>query len=331
MAEKRLVRILLTLLCAALAAAGVWLALTVLLPWVLPFLLALGLAWMMEPAVTLLTGRFRLRRGLAAALTTAGLVLLLCGALGLILWRVGYELALLLGRLPVLLAGLPALGDQVGDWAYRFIVALPVQLQDFAKDALDGFIRQGISLPAKLYDSLAGIAAGAAAAVPDAMLFLFTTALAAYFTSAARPQVLSFLSRQMPTSWRERLRKAVPVLKGALGGWLRAQGLLMLITFGELTAGLLILRVDLALLLMVGLSLFLLVKKREEPFHTKPAAFVLITLAFLYYSVFTVLEIAGVETGSWNTAGAIAGLVLGAVSLVLTIVYLAQKKSGQSK
>lgn len=89
--------------------------------------------------------------------------------------------------------------------------------------------------------------------------------------------------------------------------------------------------VDLALLLMVGLSLFLLVKKQEEPFHTKPAAFVLITLAFLDYSVFTVLQIAGVETGSWNIAGAAAGMVLGAIALVLTIVYLAQKKSGQSK
>jgi sporulation integral membrane protein YtvI len=254
-AEKRLVRVLLTLLCAALAAAGVWLAFTVLLPWVLPFLLALGLAWLMEPAVKMLMGRFRLKRGLAAALTTAGLALLLCGALGLVLWRMGYELALLLGRLPVLLSGLPALGNQVEDWAYRFIVALPVQLQDFAKDALDGFIRQGISLPAKLYDVLAGIAAGAAAAVPDAMLFLFTTALAAYFTSAARPQVLSFLSRQMPASWRDRLGKAVPVLKTALGGWLRAQGLLMLVTFGELTVGFLILQVDLALLLAALVAL----------------------------------------------------------------------------
>lgn len=255
MAEKRLVRVLLTLLCAALCAAAIWLALTVLLPWVLPFLLALGLAWLMEPAVKMLMGRFRFRRGLAAALTTVGLALLLCGALGLVLWRVGYELALLLGRLPVLLSGLPALGDQVGDWAYRFIVALPVQLQDFAKDALDGFIRQGISLPAKLYDVLAGIAAGAAAAVPDAMLFLFTTALAAFFTSAARPQVLSFLSRQMPVSWRDRLGKAVPVLKTALGGWLRAQGLLMLVTFGELTVGFLILQVDLALLLAALVAL----------------------------------------------------------------------------
>ena len=255
MAEKRLVRALLTLLCAALAAAGVWLAFTVVLPWVLPFLLALGLAWLMEPAVKLLMDRFKLKRGLAAALTAAGLALLLCGALGLLLWRAGYELALLLGRLPVLLSGLPALGDRVGDWAYRFIVALPIQLQDFAKDALDGLIRQGISLPARLYDRLVGVAAGAAAALPDALLFLFTTALAACVTRAARPRALAFLARQIPPSWRDGLGKATPVLRTALGGWLRAQGLLMLVTFGELTAGFLLLRVELALLLAALVAL----------------------------------------------------------------------------
>lgn len=248
MTEKRLVRLLLTLLCIALAAAAGWLALTVLLPWVLPFLLALGFAWLLEPAVRVLMSRFHLKRGLAAGLTTAGLLFALCTVLGLLLWRAGYELALLLGRLPVLLAGLPSLGDRAGAWAYRFIVALPVQLQDFVRDALDDFIRQGISLPARLYDILAGVAAGAAAAVPDAALFLFTTALATCFTSAARPQVLAFLRRQVPGPWRERLEQSAPVLRGALGGWLKAQGLLMLITFGELTAGFLLLRVELALL-----------------------------------------------------------------------------------
>ncbi len=38
-------------------------------------------------------------------------------------------------------------------------------------------------------------------------------------------------------------------LREALGGWLKAQGLLMLITFGELAAGFLLLRVELSLLL----------------------------------------------------------------------------------
>lgn len=249
MAENRHIRFLLGLLYGALAVAAAWLSLTVLLPWTLPFLIALVLSWLLEPGVNLLTGHFRFRRWFASAICTIILVLLLCGILGLILWRAGYEVALLLGRLPTLLAGLPTLGNHLEDWAYRFTVALPVQFQAFFQEAFRSLIQQGVALPNRFYDWLAGLVTGAAVAVPDGFLFFFTTALATYFSSAGRGQVLEFLSRQLPASWREKASRAAPVLRDALGGWLRAQGLLMLVTFGELAAGFFLLRIDLALLL----------------------------------------------------------------------------------
>ena len=54
MPENRHLRFLLRLLYAALALAGLWLALRFLLPWLLPFLLAFSLAALLEPAVRLL-------------------------------------------------------------------------------------------------------------------------------------------------------------------------------------------------------------------------------------------------------------------------------------
>lgn len=249
MPENKHLRFLLKLFYIGLALLGGWIFLTVLLPWVLPFLLALGLSWLLERPVSLLTRKFHLPRWLAAAICTLLLVLLLCGGLGLVLWRAGYEVALLLGRLPTLLAGLPSAGHALEDWAYRFIVALPVQFQEFFRQALTGLISEGITLPNRFYDALAGLVTGTAAALPNVMLFLFTTALATYFSTATSPQLLAFLRRQVPERWRARVDEARSILKGAFGAWLRAQGLLMLITFGELTAGLLLLRVDLALLL----------------------------------------------------------------------------------
>lgn len=205
MPENRHLRFLLRLLYAALALAGLWLALRFLLPWLLPFLLAFSLAALLEPAVRLLMERLHLPRRGAAALCTAALTAAVLGGLALVVWRVGYELSLLLGRLPTLLAGLPTLADGLERWAYRFLIALPVQFQTLARDALEGLLEQGIALPNRFYDALAGAVTGLASALPAAALFLFTTVLATYFTSAGRPALLDGLRRRLPPPWRTRL------------------------------------------------------------------------------------------------------------------------------
>lgn len=255
MPEHKHLRFLLKLVYFLLGVCGLWLFFTILLPWLLPFLIALALAWLLERPVAFLTKRLHMKRWLAAAICTLLLLLLLCGGLGLLLWRAGYEVALLLGRLPTLLAGLPTMSGAMEDWVYRFTVALPVQFQDFFREALEGLIRRGVAVPQRIYDCLAGLVTSFATALPDGMLFLFTTALATYFSSAGRPKLLEFLGRQVPASWHKQLEKGRSLMKGALGGWLRAQGLLMLVTFGELTVGFLFLRVDLALLLAALVAL----------------------------------------------------------------------------
>ena len=200
MPENRHLRFLLRLLYAALALAGLWLALRFLLPWLLPFLLAFSLAALLEPAVRLLMERLHLPRRGAAALCTAALTAAVLGGLALVVWRVGYELSLLLGRLPTLLAGLPTLADGLERWAYRFLIALPVQFQTLARDALEGLLEQSIALPNRFYDALAGAVTGLASALPAAALFLFTTVLATYFTSAGRPALLDGLRRRLADS-----------------------------------------------------------------------------------------------------------------------------------
>ena len=68
-------------------------------------------------------------------------------------------------------------------------------------------------------------------------------------TPCSRPALLMACAVASPP-WRTRLGRAGRHgLREALGGWLKAQGLLMLITFGELAAGFLLLRVELSLLL----------------------------------------------------------------------------------
>jgi sporulation integral membrane protein YtvI len=253
--ENKHLRFLLYILYAALALAGFWLVLRFLLPWLAPFLLAFLLAALLERPVKLCMNRLHLPRWGAACLCTVVLWGLACTVVGLLVWRLGYELALMLGRLPTLLAGLPSLASQAEGYAYRFLISLPVQFQQFAQEMLDGLLEQGISLPNRLYDWLAGLVSGAVRALPGVSLFLFTSALATGMISASRPTLMRQIAAWIPQRWHGPMETAGTSLRGALGGWLKAQGLLMLITFGELTAGLLILRVDLALLLAALIAL----------------------------------------------------------------------------
>ena len=240
---------LLVLLYIALGALGLWLTARFLVPWLLPFLIAWALAALLEPPVRLCMDGLHLPRWAAAALCTLLLTALILGLLFLGAWRVGYEVAVLLRRLPVLLSGLPALSDWLEKAVYRLVVAAPVSLQDWLRQALEGLVSQGVGLPSQFYDWLLAAVTGAASALPNLALFLFTAVLATYFTSARRPALLVFLRRQVPRPWLARFRGAGRRLKSTLGGWLRAQGLLMLITFGELTLGFLFLGVDLSILL----------------------------------------------------------------------------------
>ncbi len=237
------------LLWGAVAVGGIWLLLRFVLPWLAPFLLALALAALVEPAVKLLTGRLRLPRWGASALCVLALAGGVLGLLGAALWRLVYEAGLLLGRVPMLLAGLPTLAGRLERWSYRFLMALPVQLREIVKTALEDLLEEGIALPNRLYDALAGAAGALVSALPAAALFLFTTALACYFISSRWPELQEGAYRLMPPAWREPLRLGWREVKRTLGGWLRAQGALMLVTFGELAVGLLLLRVELFLLL----------------------------------------------------------------------------------
>ena len=245
MPENRSLRIVRRLLWLGLLGIGLWLAVHLLLP----FLAALGLAALMEPAGVFLTRKGKMSRRWAAGLCTAALAGGLLGGLGLLLWRGWYELTVLLDRLPTMLARLTSLSDGLESRLYRFLIALPSSVRQPVKQALRELMEQGSGLPTRLYQWLTEVLTSAAAVLPAVGLFTVTTLLAAYLFSADRPRLGEWIRRSLPEPWRPRLGQAGDALKSALGSWLRAQLLLMLITFGELTAGLLLLRVELALLL----------------------------------------------------------------------------------
>lgn len=248
---QRHLKILLSLVYGALALA----ALALLLPGLLPFLLALILALALERPVRFLTDRTPLRRGWAAMLILAVFTLLLLAGCVLLLRRLWYELSLLSERLPELLQAVYSLEDWLERLLYRLAVAASPAVRDTLAAALNAALSQLQELFTALSGKLLTWMAGSLSALPTAVLFLITTLLACYFLLAGRPALLVWLRRALPAGWLPWLEHTAARMKDAWGGWLRAQGILMLLTFVLLACGFLLIGVDAALLLAAGIAL----------------------------------------------------------------------------
>ena len=239
---------------AVCGVIGIWLTVKLFLPVGLPFLLGFGLSALAEPPVRVLRNRLGIPRRLAAFLT----VLLLSAAvfgllflLGRVLFSQGQQLA---ARLPSLLSSLADPLSKLHGGLLRLAARLPQSVAPAAVEWIDRLFAGGSVVAGTASEWLLGFAGNVLALVPDIVLFLLTTILSAYLFCAERAQLSQTVQRLLPESWRERLSAVNQRLRGALGGYCKAQGYLILVTLAVLSVGLLLLRRRNALLLALVIA-----------------------------------------------------------------------------
>ena len=225
----------------AAAAVGLWLGVRYLLPVLLPFLLGLALALMAEPMVRLGENRLRLRRWLSAGL---GVSLTLVLVIGLVSFLTG----LLLRQLGTLAQALP----DVQEMADQGVSLLRQRLLDLA-DRMPGSLGQlvsgsaeelsgGSALIRQVTQRIPGFLAGVLDFLSSGALVLGTAVIAAFLISSRLPKLRQWVSLRTPQPWKDSLKR----IRTALWGWLKAQLVLLSLTYGLVTAGLWLLQVPFA-------------------------------------------------------------------------------------
>ena len=152
-----------------------------------PFLAAGVLAWLLEPAVGWLIRLVRLPRRWAAALCVLGAAGLAGGLGALLAWRLWYELVAPAEAYAVSADPTERLGGAGGGVAVPPFCALPAELREPAREAVEGAVRGVLAFRPGQGRPWRGGAGGLLTALPSAGLFLFTAFLAAYFLLAGRP------------------------------------------------------------------------------------------------------------------------------------------------
>jgi sporulation integral membrane protein YtvI len=242
------------LFLTALGLAVGWLFFRYALPWLLPFLIGLLLSKWMEPLVCLLRKKARLPRWAASALVTVA-------AAGTLLWLLFWGLSRLifearnwLEQLPAMMANVPDLASDLRGRLETLIAAAPPEMQEFLRSSLENLLQGGVRLPDAVTATLGTWVGAAAAALPGVMLFTVAAVLSTYFISSDYPRVTAALLRQIPGKRREQALRVCQNLLNTVGKWLRAEGVLALISFGLAAVGFAVLRVEHGLLIAVGVA-----------------------------------------------------------------------------
>lgn len=221
---------------------GIWLTVKLFLPVGLPFLLGYGLSALAERPVRLLSERAGFPRRLAAFAVTA----LLSAALVGLLWLLGKALFSqvqeLAARLPSLLSSLAKPLSELHGTLLRLVAKLPQSVAPAVAEWIDRLFKGGSVLAGTASEWLLSLAGKVLSFVPDIVLFLLTALLSGYLFSAERAKIGAAVRRVLPESWRTKLTAVKARLRGALGGYCRAQGWLLLVTLAIVAVGLLLLR-----------------------------------------------------------------------------------------
>ena len=240
--QQRALRCFSFLLYMGVAVGIVWLSVRFLLPWGAPFLLAFGLAALLEFPV-----RALVRRGWKRSVASAVLSLGALAAVLLALARLG---ARCLTALAEFARQGPELVQRMAEGAGRleagllaYIAAAPPELGELLRTALDGITRTLYAIPARLSQSALDAVSRVAQHSPDVLLFAVTFGIGTYFFSASFPRVKRFLEAQLPPEQKRRMAGLGEDLRGSFSGFLRAQIILMAMTFFELLFAFLLLRV----------------------------------------------------------------------------------------
>lgn len=235
-------------LIALAAAVTVWLLAVFALPVLLPFIIALLIAALVEKPMQLFLTRTGLPRGLGAFLFVLLFYALLLAGIYFLCRIICGEATRFLRELPSLISSLAIPFGTLQRRLYALASRLPDGVGVAVREGIESFFKNGALLSSRVYDWLFSFASGVLSKLPDIILFLITTIVASFMSAAELPKLKELIRARAPERWQKKLSAINARLKATLGGYLRAQLKLMGVTFLILTAGFLLLRVSYPLL-----------------------------------------------------------------------------------
>ena len=215
--------------------------------YVLPFLVALLLALLIEPLARFLNYRLRLRRGWAVFLS----LLLVWGAAGFLLtYLVSRLIGELIGLYKVITEHSVSITNTIARALGRAeLFYLRLNLPDNVQESIRNSLLQYLSGLEKILSGSVDVLIGFLVGLPGLFVFFLISTVATFFILKDWNKLRSWFFELLPDSWKVTVRTVIKDLFNAFTGFLKAYSLLVTVTGIETIVGLKLLGVEYALTL----------------------------------------------------------------------------------
>lgn len=198
-----------------------------------PFIIALILSFLMEPAVKLMMNKLNLSRKLASAVSLIVVLLALGFMISLLISRLIVEIKGVLLILPSVVNDLYKNITELSSSSSNLIIGLP---EDLTKH-LGNLLATLLSYFGGFLNSIGKGLVNTAFSLPAVLVFILITILSTYFLSSDREALCNIFKSQLPENWVDKITHIKRDVFSSVFKLLRAYLIIMSITFTELLIG----------------------------------------------------------------------------------------------
>lgn len=221
----------------------------------LPFILAFVFSLAAEPLAEKLHKKFKLPKGLTAILVIILMVGIVGGFLTGIIWKIASELKSIYQQLPDIYENAVNTFENIRESLSELYSALPPDIRT-AFDSVGEKFQTSLSLMIK--DNYRPVVTGAgnfAKSLPSVFIAIIVFILALYFMISGKTPVKESVKKILPDRMLAGLCAISEQIKRYLGGYVKAQLIIMSIAFVIIFTGMSILKVQYALLIALGVAI----------------------------------------------------------------------------
>ncbi len=217
----------------------------------LPFIIAIIIVLIIEPLVSFFENKMKLPRGIAVFISLSifsVLVILILMVLGSSIY---VELNKLYKHLPYYSLQIYKQVEEIINIIEKFYTNLPPEIETFIKDAVSTLL----NVVTSLVSSIAKLLIEIIWKIPNFFLLIVVTLISSFFMSKDKDKIITFLYRQIPSAFIDKLGMLKSDLLFAFVGYIKAQLILMCFSFILSAVGLKIIGIDYAVLiaLIIGI------------------------------------------------------------------------------